>query len=188
MEVRLYYRKLPVNSTLGRIAPGPHCSCPHRWWPTLTFDFRHLENTNSRATIQMRGSTSNCQSGRQSNRKARIMKTMRTDLKRKRCPMAVIKSTVARSTVMRTYWSPVSPDFVPSVGHLHSLLIQTKELLVLGVVILGHEDRARRRLRVLEWIGAHPGCECGSVLVSKAPLKELRGLFLDHRAWRRANY
>jgi hypothetical protein len=53
--------------------------------------------------IQMRGSTSNCQSGRQSNRAARIMKTTRTDLKRKRCPIAVIKSTVARKTVMRTY-------------------------------------------------------------------------------------
>jgi hypothetical protein len=62
---------------------------------------------------QMRGSTSNCQSGRQSNREARIMKATRTDLKRKRCPMAVIKSTVARRTVIRTYWSPVSPDFVP---------------------------------------------------------------------------
>src|SRR5262249_54418593 len=79
----------------------------------LTFDFRHLETTNSRATVQMRGSSSNCQNGRQSNRHARIMKATRTDLKRKRCPMAVIKSTVARRTVMRTYWSPVSPDFVP---------------------------------------------------------------------------
>ena len=79
---------------------------------------------------------------------------------------------------MRTYWSPVSPDFVPWSAISAACLFKPKELLVLGVVILGHEDRARRRLRVLERIGAHPGCECGAVLVAKAPLKELRGLFL----------
>src|SRR5437016_663819 len=67
--------------------------------------------------------------------------------------------------------------FCASIGHLRSLLIQTKELLMLGIVILGHEDRARRRLRILERVGAQPGCECGAVLVAKAPLKELRGLF-----------
>src|SRR4029453_1908169 len=66
-----------------------------------------------RSTIQMRGSMSNRKRGRQSSRKARIIKTTRTALKRKRWPIAVIKSTVASRTVMRTYWSPVSPDFVP---------------------------------------------------------------------------
>ena len=66
-----------------------------------------------RSAIQMRGNVNNCQSGRDSNSHARIMKTIRTDLKRKRCPMAVINSTVASNTVIRTYWSPVSPDFVP---------------------------------------------------------------------------
>ena len=38
---------------------------------------------------------------------------------------------------MRTVLSPVSPDFVTSVGYVRSLLIQTKELLVLGVVVSG---------------------------------------------------
>jgi len=52
---------------------------------------------------QMRGNISSCKSGRQSNRQARIIKATRTALKRKRCPIAVIKSTVARRTVMRTY-------------------------------------------------------------------------------------
>src|SRR5438128_8404411 len=67
--------------------------------------------------------------------------------------------------------------FCALIGYLRSLFTQTKELLVLGVVVLGHEDRARRRLDVLERVGAQPGCECGAVLVTKAPLKELRGLF-----------
>ena len=49
---------------------------------------------------------------------------------------------------------------------------------MLGVVILGHEDRARRRLRVVEWVRAHPCCECGAVFVAKAPLEELRRFFL----------
>jgi len=52
---------------------------------------------------QLRGSISNCQSGRQSNSQAKIMKATRAALKRKRWPMAVINSTVARRTVMRTY-------------------------------------------------------------------------------------
>src|SRR5258705_12352723 len=49
---------------------------------------------------------------------------------------------------------------------------------MLGVVILGHEDRARRRLRVVEWVRAHPCCECRPVLVAKAPLEEFRRLCL----------
>src|SRR5205814_7163061 len=63
-------------------------------------------------------------------------------------------------------------------GNLRSFFIQAKELLVLGVVILGHEDRARGRLRVVKRIGLQPGREGGPVLVAKAPLEELRGLFL----------
>jgi hypothetical protein len=58
------------------------------------------------------------------------------------------------------------------------LLIQTKELLVLGVVVLGHEDRAGWRLRVVKRVGAQPGCECRTVLVTKATLEELRRLLL----------
>src|SRR5206468_4885815 len=61
---------------------------------------------------------------------------------------------------------------------VRSLLIQTKNLLVLGVVIFGHEDRAGRRLRVVERIGAKPGCECAAVLIAKTPLEELRRLLL----------
>src|SRR5438876_8932782 len=64
--------------------------------------------------------------------------------------------------------------FCTSFCHLRSFLVQTKELLVLGVVVVGHEDRARRRLRVVERIGPQPGCEGRSVLVAKAPLEELR--------------
>jgi hypothetical protein len=63
-------------------------------------------------------------------------------------------------------------------GDLRSFFIQVKELLVLGVVIVGHEDRARRRLRVVERIRPQPGCEVRSVLVAKAPLEELRRLVL----------
>ena len=64
--------------------------------------------------------------------------------------------------------------------------IQIEELLVLGVVILGHEDWARRRLRVVERVGAHPCCECRPGFVAKAKLKELR--VLSHcPASRRAN-
>ena len=48
---------------------------------------------------------------------------------------------------------------------------------MLGVVVFRHEDRARRRLRVLKGIRVQPGCECGAVFVTKASLKELRGLF-----------
>src|SRR5262249_34117108 len=35
-------------------------------------------------------------------------------------------------------------------------------------------DRARRRLCVVEWIRLHPGCECRSILVAKAPLEKVR--------------
>ena len=77
--------------------------------------------------------------------------------------------------------------FGASVGHVGSLFIQIEELLVLGVVILGHEDRARRRLRVVERVRPHPCCECRSVLVTKAPLKELRGFFLAIQLGGRAN-
>ena len=112
-----------------------------------------------------------------SKTEARIMKVTRTDLKRKRCPMAVIKSTVARRTVIRDILISRLSRFCALVSHVCSLLIQTKKLLVLGVVILGHEDRARRRLRVVEWVRPYPCCECGAVLVPKTPLEELRGFF-----------
>src|SRR4029077_12157080 len=68
--------------------------------------------------------------------------------------------------------------FCALVSHVCSLLIQSKKLLVLGIVILGHEDRAGRRLRVVEWVGPYPCCECDAVFVAKAPLKELRRFFL----------
>src|SRR4030095_9006717 len=47
---------------------------------------------------------------------------------------------------------------------------------MLGVVIIWHEDRARKRLGVVEWIRANPCRERRSVFVSKAPLEELRRL------------
>src|SRR6478672_11443537 len=68
--------------------------------------------------------------------------------------------------------------FCALVGHVYGLFRQTKKLLVLGVVIVWHEDRARRRLRVVEWVRAHPCSECRSVFFSKAPLEELRRLCL----------
>src|ERR1044071_3163888 len=68
--------------------------------------------------------------------------------------------------------------FCTLFSNLCSFFVQTKELLVLGVVIFGHENRARRRLSGLERIGAQPGCECGPVLVAKAPLEKLRRLCL----------
>src|SRR5438876_1210607 len=68
--------------------------------------------------------------------------------------------------------------FCTLVGHLRSLLIQTKELFVLRIVIVGHENRAGWRFRVVERIGAQPGCESGSVLVAKPSLKKLRRLLL----------
>src|SRR5436309_4166027 len=97
----------------------------------------------------MRGSMSNCQSGRQSNKQARIINTTRTALKRKRCPMAVIKSTVASRTVMRTYWSPVSPDFVPwsAISAVCLLIAKTplEELRRLLLIIeLGGEPTVER--------------------------------------------
>src|SRR4029453_3959738 len=42
----------------------------------------------------------------------------------------------------------------------------------------GHEDRAGGRLRVVERIGARPGCECRAVFVTKASLEELSRLLL----------
>ena len=82
---------------------------------------------------QMRGSVSNCQNGRQSNSHARIMKRTRTALKRKRCPIAVIKSTVARRTVIRTYWSPVSPDFVPCSAISAACLVKARNCSCLAL-------------------------------------------------------
>src|SRR5438094_6567046 len=66
--------------------------------------------------------------------------------------------------------------FCTSFHDVRSFFIQAKELLVLGVVVIGHEDRARRCLRVVERIGPQPSHEGRSVLVAKAPLKELRSL------------
>ena len=127
----------------------------------------------------MRGSISNCNKGRQSNRQARIIKTTRTALKRKRCPIAVIKSTVARRTVMRTYWSPVSPDFVlPWSAMSAACLFKPRNCSCFALWYLWHGDRAGGRLRVVERIGPRPGCEGQSILVTKATLEELRRLLL----------
>src|SRR6184192_2584546 len=70
------------------------------------------------------------------------------------------------------------PGFCTLFGNLRSFFIQAKKLLVLGVVVLRHEDRARRRLRVVERLGIQPGCESRSVLVAKAPFEELSRLVL----------
>src|SRR5439155_2382114 len=69
--------------------------------------------------------------------------------------------------------------FCTSFHDVLSFPVQTKELLVLGVVVVGHEDRARRRLRVFERIGPQPGCEGRPVLVAKTALKELCCLLLS---------
>src|SRR5262249_30151935 len=49
---------------------------------------------------------------------------------------------------------------------------------MLGVVIIRHEDRTRRCLRVVERIALHPSCECRPIFIAKSPLKELRYLLL----------
>src|SRR5207244_13387296 len=68
--------------------------------------------------------------------------------------------------------------FCTLFSNLCSFFIQAKKLLVLSVVVLGHEDRAGWRLRIVERIGAKPGGESGSVLVAKPSLKKLRRLLL----------
>ena len=64
--------------------------------------------------------------------------------------------------------------FCSLFGNVRSLFIQAKKLLVLRIVVLGHEDRPRRCLRVVERIGPHPSCEGEPVLIAKSPLEELR--------------
>ena len=66
--------KIILPKATRRFDPRQNCPratllLPSSLVADFKFDFRHLETTNSRATIQMRGSTSNCQSGRQSNRR-----------------------------------------------------------------------------------------------------------------------
>src|SRR5439155_26967145 len=58
------------------------------------------------------------------------------------------------------------------------LFTQTKKLLMLRVVVIGHEYRTGWRLRIVERVGPQPGCEGRSVFVAKAPLEELRRLLL----------
>src|SRR5262249_10957089 len=48
-----------------------------------------------------------------------------------------------------------------------------KELFMLGVVIIRHEDRAGRRLRVVERIALHPSCECRPISIAKTSLEKL---------------
>src|SRR5207249_5696836 len=68
--------------------------------------------------------------------------------------------------------------FCTLVGYLSTFFIQTKKLLVLRIVILGHEDRTGWRLRVVKRIRPRPGCEGRSVFVAKASFEELRRLLL----------
>src|SRR5262245_522540 len=49
---------------------------------------------------------------------------------------------------------------------------------MLGVVVLGHEDWAGRRLRLVERVGLQPSCECRPIFIAKSPLKDLRYLLL----------
>src|SRR5206468_401900 len=72
----------------------------------------------------------------------------------------------------------VLSGFCTLIGYLCSLFTQTKKLLVLRVVVIGHEHRTGWRLRIVERVGPQPGCEGRSVFVAKAPLEELRRLLL----------
>jgi hypothetical protein len=92
--------------------------------------------------------------------------------------MAVIKSTVARRTVIRTYSSPVSPDLVPRSAISTACLFKLRNCSCLALWYSGMKIGPGGACWVLERIGAQPGCECGAILVAKAPLKELRGFFL----------
>jgi hypothetical protein len=64
------------------------------------------------------------------------------------------------------------------IRYLSCPLLKVKELLVLGVVVLRHEDWPRRRLWIVERIGPHPSCEGRPILVADPPLEELRRLLL----------
>src|SRR5437762_13735731 len=72
----------------------------------------------------------------------------------------------------------VLSGFCTLIGSLRSLFTQTKKLLVLRVVVIGHEYRTGWRLRIVERVRPQPGCEGRSVFVAKAPLEELRRLLL----------
>src|SRR5438046_6993989 len=65
----------------------------------------------------------------------------------------------------------VLSGFCTLIGYFRSLFTQTKKLLVLRVVVIGHEHRTGWHLRIVEKIRPQPGCEGRSVFVAKASLK-----------------
>jgi hypothetical protein len=93
-----------ILSATGRIRCGePLCGNRRLAWLRILIGRHDAGRPTAKVAvllkIQIRGSISNCQDGIQSNSQARIMNTTRTALKRKRCPIAVIKSAVASTTV-----------------------------------------------------------------------------------------
>ena len=81
--------------------------------------------------------------------------------------MAVIKSTVASRTVMRTYWSPVSPDFVSwsAISAVCLLIAKTplEELRRLLLIIeLGGEPTVERVAVVYPLLPCQGGKAFGS--------------------------
>src|SRR5262249_50916166 len=93
------------------------------------------------------------ESGRQSNKQARIIKTRRTVLKLKALPNGCNQKHRGKEDCDAHVLISGLSRFRALLCHLRSFLVQTKELLVLCVVIVRHEDRTRRRLRVVERVG-----------------------------------
>ena len=69
----------------------------------------------------------------------------------------------------------------PGLEGLGGLLLLRPRELRLGVLVLRHEDRTRRGLRVVEGVERKPGAECRAVLGPEAPFEELRVSFVPLR-------
>ena len=79
---------------------------------------------------------------------------------------------------MRTYWSPVSPDFVPRSAISAACLFKLRNCSCLALWYSGMKIGPGGACALLNGSVLQPGCECGPVLVAEAPLKEFRRLLL----------